>query len=71
MTYLIALAMSLTRLKKRTAKISVNALILIIIFFSTGKIRTISPNKNDTNAIVKSTVAKIVIVVISLFFNCF
>ena len=61
---------SKTRLKKRTAKISVNAHIFITAFFTVGKIRTISPNKNDTNAILKSTVAKIVIVVIFINFNC-
>ena len=56
--------MSFIRLKKRTAKISVNALILIIIFFTVGKINTINPKINPTNAIAKSTAAKIVSVVI-------
>ena len=61
--------MSRTRLKKRTAKISVNALILIIIFFTVGKINKTNPKINPINAIAKSTAAKIVIVVILLNFN--
>ena len=43
---------------------SANTLKFITTFFSTGKIRTISPNKNDTNEIIKNDVAMIVIVVI-------
>ena len=58
--------MSFIRLIKRTAKISVNILILIIIFFTVGKINTINPKKNPINAIAKSTAAKIVIVFIFL-----
>ena len=66
--------MSRTRLIKRTAKISVKVLILIIIFFTVGKINMINPKKNATNAIVKSTAAKIVNAVILFNFltvnNC-
>ena len=61
--------MSRTRLIKRTAKISVNALILIIIFFTVGKINTINPKINPINAIAKSTVVKIVDAVILFNFN--
>ena len=35
-------------------------------FFSTGKIRTISPNKNDANEIINNDAAMIVIVSILL-----
>ena len=47
---------------------SANTLILIIIFFTVGKINKINPKINPINAIVKSTDAKIVIVVILLNF---
>ena len=67
--------MSFIRLKKITAKISVKVLILIIIFFTVGKINTINPKINPINAIVKSTAAKIVNAVILFNFltvnNCF
>ncbi len=43
---------------------SANALILIIFFFTVGKINTINPKKNPINEIINKTVAKIVIVVI-------
>ena len=61
--------MSRARLIKRTAKMSTNALILIIIFFTVGNINTINPKINPTNAIVKSTVVKIVNAVILFNFN--
>ena len=61
--------MSRTRLIKRTAKMSANALILIIIFFTVGEINTINPKINPVTAIAKSTATKIVIVVILLNFN--
>ena len=56
--------MSRTRLIKRTAKMSANALKFITTFLSVGNIRTISPNKNDTNEIINNDAAMIVIVVI-------
>ena len=49
---------------------SANVLIFISAFFTVGKINTINPKKNPINAIVKSTAAKIVIVVMMFFFNC-
>ncbi len=56
--------MSFINLIKRTTKISVNALILIIIFFTVGKINTINPIANPINEVINKTVAKIVSVVI-------
>ena len=54
---------------------SANALKFITTFLSVGKINTINTKKNPINAIVKSTVAKIVIVSILFNFlivnNCF
>ena len=61
--------MSRTRLIKRTAKMSANTLKFITTFLSVGKINTINPKKNPINEILKSTVAKIVSVVILLNFN--
>ena len=61
--------MSFIRLIKRTAKMSDNALKFITTFLSVGKINTINPKINPINAIEKSTVAKIVSVVILLNFN--
>ena len=52
--------MSRTRFIKITVKISINVLKFITTFLSVGKINKINP----INAIVKSTVAKIVSVVI-------
>ena len=43
---------------------SANALKFITTFLSVGNIRTISPNKNDTNEIINNDAAMIVIVVI-------
>ena len=67
--------MSRTRFVKRTVKMSTNTLKFITTFLSVGKINTINPKINPINAIVKSTAAKIVIVVILLNFlivnNCF
>ncbi len=47
-----------------SAKNAENSRINKTTFFSTGKINTINPKKNPINAIVKSTVAKIVSAVI-------
>ena len=67
--------MSRTRLKKRTAKMSINALKFITTFLSVGKINTINPKINPVVAIAKSTVAKIVNAAILFNFlivnNCF
>ena len=54
----------MTRLMKITAKISVKAHIFITAFFTVGEIKAINPKINPVVAIAKSTVAKIVIVVI-------
>ena len=43
---------------------SANALILIIIFFTVGKINMINPKKNATNEIINKVAAKIVNAVI-------
>ena len=56
--------MSFIRLIKRMVKISINVQMFINAFFTVGKINAINPKINPTNAIVKSTAAKIVIVVI-------
>ena len=61
--------MSWTRLMKRTAKISVKAHIFITAFFTVGAINIITPKTKPVNAIVKSTVPKIVIVSILFNFN--
>ena len=60
--------MSFIRLIKITAKMSANTLKFITTFLSVGKINTINPKKNPINAIVKSTVVKIVSVVILFIF---
>ena len=51
------------------AKNAINSSKKKATFFSTGNIRTISPNKNDTNDIINNDDAMIVIVVI--LFNFF
>ena len=56
--------MSFINLIKRTAKMSANTLKFITTFLSVGKINKTNPKINPINAIVKSTAAKIVIVVI-------
>ena len=59
--------MSMTRLIKRTVKMSANALIFISAFFTVGKINTINPKINPINEMINKTVAKIVSV--SILFN--
>ena len=62
--------MSWTRLMKRTAKISVNALKFITTLLSVGKINKINPKINPTNEMINKVATKIVIVVMMFFFNC-
>ena len=61
--------MSPTRFKKRTVKMSANALIFISAFFTVGKINAINPIANPTNEMINKVAAKIVIVVMMFFFN--
>ena len=61
--------MSFIRLIKRTVKISIKAQRFINAFLMIGINNLINPKINPVNAIVKSTDAKIVIVIILLNFN--
>ena len=60
--------MSMTRLIKRTVKMSANALIFISAFFTVGNINTINPKINPINEMINKVAAKIVSVVMMFFF---